>query len=69
MRDEHAPENGLKYELTLARAEEAEALRRACNLRARAASYEDVQHAMREADACHSRVTFLYRELHHREKV
>lgn len=69
MPHEQVSENGLKYELSLARAEEAEALRRACNLRARAASYEDMQHAMREADACHSRVTFLYRELHHREKA
>lgn len=69
MHDDHGNDHSLKYELTLARAEEAEALRRACNLRARAASYEDMQHAMREADACHSRVTFLYRELHHREKA
>lgn len=69
MHDHDATDHSLKYELSWARAEEAEALRRACNLRARAASYEDVQHAMREADQCHSRVTTLYRELHHREKA
>lgn len=53
----------LKEELELARAEEAEALRRACNLRSRGASYEDMQAAMREASACHSRTARLHMEL------
>ena len=53
----------LKEELELARAEEAEALRRAYNLRSRGASYEDMQAAMREASACHSRTARLHLEL------
>jgi hypothetical protein len=55
--------NSLKYELSLARAEEAEALRHACDLRSRGAPREDLQLAMREADVRHSRVNLLYREL------
>jgi hypothetical protein len=55
--------SSLKYELTVARAEEAEALRHACDLRSRGAPSEDLQQAMREADARHSRVNLLHREL------
>jgi len=61
--------NGLKYELSLARAEEAEALRHACDLRSRGAPHEDLQHAMREADARHSRVNLLHRELQGRARA
>jgi len=55
--------DSLKYELSLARAEEAEALRHACDLHSRGAPREHLQHAMREADARHSRVNLLHREL------
>jgi hypothetical protein len=63
MHTDQSEATSLKYELTLARAEEAEALRHACDLHARGAPREDLQHAMREADARHSRVNLLHREL------
>lgn len=44
-------------------AEEAEALRRADDLRSRGASYEDMQAAVREASACPSRTARLHLEL------
>ena len=63
MHTDESEATSLKYELSLARAEEAEALRHACDLRSRGAPREDLQHAMREADARHSRVNLLHREL------
>ena len=56
----------LKEELELARAEEAEALRRAYNLRSRGAAYAEMDAAMREASACHSQVARLQLELRRR---
>jgi len=53
----------LKEELELARAEEAEALRRAVRLRAIAASSAEVRDAMREVEASRSRVARLQLEL------
>lgn len=53
----------LREALELARAEEAEALRRALNLRSRGANYAEMQAAMREADSCHAQVTRLQIEL------
>ena len=53
----------IKQELELARAEEAEALRRAHHLRSRGAPWSEVRAAMLEADVCHSRVARLQQEL------
>jgi hypothetical protein len=69
MHTDESEATSLKYELTLARAEEAEALRHACDLRSRGAPREDLQHAMREADARHSRVNLLHRELHGKARL
>jgi len=53
----------LKDELESARAEEAEALRRANRLRTTSASPEELRDALREVDLQHSRVTHLQLEL------
>ena len=53
----------VKQELEFARAEEAEALRRAYHLRNRGAAWDDVRAAMRDAEGRHSRVAQLQLEL------
>ena len=53
----------LKDDLETARAEEAEALRRANRLRTTSASPEELRDALREVDLQHSRVTHLQIEL------
>jgi len=64
---EHVDEAlSLKSELETARAEEAEALRRANNLRIRGASRAEVEQAIREASSCHAAVARLTLELRKR---
>jgi hypothetical protein len=54
--------NPVREELDFARAEEAEALRRANHLKA-TGSYAELQAALREVDACRARVMRLQFEL------
>jgi DNA-binding transcriptional MerR regulator len=53
----------LREELELARAEQAEALRRALHLRSRGASYSEIQAAMREVDSHQANVARLQLEV------
>lgn len=53
----------LMNDLALARAKEAEALRRALNLRAHSAAYADIKDAMLQVDLCHSTVARLQLQL------
>lgn len=52
-----------REDLELARAEEAEALRRALHLRAISASLDEVREAMQQVDEQRARVSRLQREL------
>jgi hypothetical protein len=53
----------LQMELSIARGEEAEALRRALHLRQMAAPYSDINAAVQEAELHHARVNALRRQL------
>lgn len=53
----------IQSELSLRRAEEAEALRRAHHLRGRGAALSELKTALAEVDRCHSRINELQRKL------